>query len=88
MCKPDKSKGVVLVDRDAYIKSMSSTFNDSAKFEEIGMVMQKYTFKIEDSINNFLRKLKSMKLLFDEIYKKLFVSGSSPGVLYGLPKNP
>ena len=42
--------------------------------------------KIEDRINNFLRKLKNMSLMSDDTYKKLFSSGSGPGILYGLPK--
>ena len=42
--------------------------------------------KIEDKINNFLRKLKDSASLSSENYFKLYASGSSPGILYGLPK--
>ena len=37
-------------------------------------------------INNFLRRLKKLSLFSDETYKQLFVTGSGPGILYGLPK--
>jgi hypothetical protein len=48
--------------------------------------MEKLTLKIEDKLNNFFRKIKALKVISDETYKHLFVSGSGPGILYGLPK--
>ena len=48
--------------------------------------MQTYTLRIETKINSFLRKLKNLDMLSSETYSKLFSSGSSPGILYGLPK--
>ena len=84
--RPDKGNGVVVVDRCRYVESMLKIISDPSKFEEIRVPIHKYTIKIEDKINNFLRKLKGCKLLSDEFYKKMFTSGSGPGILYGLPK--
>ena len=48
--------------------------------------IRRHTLKIEDKVNNFLRKMKSNQSINDETYNKLYASGSSPGILYGLPK--
>ena len=58
----------------------------TSKFSIINDSIKKFTVRIEDKINNFLRKIKNLKLIEESTYKKLFVSGSSPGILYGLPK--
>ena len=44
------------------------------------------TVRLEDNNNRFLNKLKKVHLITEHIYKHLFVSGSAPGILYGLPK--
>jgi len=86
VCKPDKGNGVVLVDRCRYVQSMQSLISDTTKFVEIKEPIEKYTRKIEDKTNNFLRKLKNNDVLSDDLYKQLYVTGSAPGILYGLPK--
>ena len=65
---------------------MLGIISDRQKFNEIKDSIHSYSTRIEDKINNFLRKLKNLKLLSDKTYKHLFVSGSGPGILYGLPK--
>ena len=84
--KPDKGNGVVIVDRNRYISSMNEIISDTSKFKLITEPIDKFTLKIEDKINNFIRKLKRLKLVPDDIYNKLMVTGSAPGILYGLPK--
>ena len=84
--RPDKGRGVVIVDKDVYIKQMNSIISDSSKFSKITDPIDKFTRKIEDKINNYLRKLKNLQLISDDIYKQLSVTGSGPGILYGLPK--
>ena len=37
-------------------------------------------------LNNFLKSLKSTSIIDDATYKQLYVTGSGPGILYGLPK--
>ena len=58
----------------------------TTKFQEISDSFAKFSLKIEDKVNNFLRKLKSSNFISDVIYKDLFVRGSGPGILYGLSK--
>ena len=58
--------------------------NDRTKFEQISLPLIKYTQKMEDKVNNFLRKVQNVLTLPN--LKELFASGSSPGILYGLPK--
>lgn len=84
--RPDKGRGVVLVNKDTYINSMLSIIADDSKFKEIKDPIHKYTVKIESKINRFLGKLKNLNIFSSELYNKLYVSGSGPGVLYGLPK--
>jgi len=85
-CKPDKGNAVVLVDRSTYVASMMSIVSDSSKFSPITESVQKVTQRIEDKLNNFLRKLKSSGTIDVNFYKQVSASGSGPGILYGLPK--
>ena len=84
--KPDKGRGVVILDRSIYLQKLNELISDRTKFTEITDNIHTYSTRVEDKINNFLRKMKNLKLLSDITYKKLFVSGSGPGILYGLPK--
>ena len=65
---------------------MNNIISDETKCSEIKEPIQVYSMRVEDKINNFIRKLKNMPLLNDQTYKSLFVTGSGPGILYGLPK--
>jgi hypothetical protein len=65
---------------------MSSILSDHSKFAKLTEPVHKFTMRIEDKINNFLRKLKKLKHITDAVYDHLHVSGSGPGILYGLPK--
>ena len=42
--------------------------------------------RTEDKINRFIKKMKDKGNINESEYKQLYVCGSSPGVLYGLPK--
>ena len=53
VCKPDKGRGVVLLDRSTYINKITEIISDATKFELLSIEMEKYTTKIEDKINNF-----------------------------------
>ena len=86
VCKPDKGRGVVILDRDVYTSKMINFLSDNCKFQTITDPIDKYTRKIEDKLNNFLRKIKNSTTISEEILKTLFASGSAPGILYGLPK--
>ena len=86
VCKPDKGRGVVILDKIPYIDKMLLLISDRSKFEPIYESIQKFTLKIEDKVNYFLRKLKNSDVISAETCSKLLASGSSPGILYGLPK--
>ena len=86
VCKPDKGRGVVILNRSSYIDKMKELISDTSKFTKINESIHSYSLKIEDKVNNFLRKLKNLSLITDDVYKKLHVTGTGPGILYGLPK--
>ena len=84
--KPDTGRAVVLVYREKYVASMSSIISDVDKFTEIKEPIHKFTLRVEDKMNYFLKKIKDLNLLSQQSFDNLCVSGSSPGILYGLPK--
>lgn len=71
--RPGEGRGVVFVDRDRYIVSMTA----------LGMLME-ILIQYINLPNNFLRKIKYLNFITEE--RELFVSGSGPGRLYGLLK--
>ena len=54
--------------------------------ETISDAPDKYTRKMEDKLNNFLRKIRNCIDIPSDVFKGLFASGSAPGILYGLHK--
>ena len=84
--KPDKGKGVVILDRSSYKEKMDSIVADNSKFDVVSDPILKTIRQVEDKINRLLAKLKSLRMISEEVYKSLFASGSVPGILYGLPK--
>ena len=84
---PDKGRGVVIMNRDDYLQKMLQILNDSSKFIKLPNLNSFLTtLRLEDLVNKFLNKLCKAGIISDEQYKKLYVSDSSPGILYGLPK--
>ena len=85
--RPDKGVGVVLLNRSEYSDKMTSLLNDQTKFRPLFSIDPlQITLKREDQINRFLRKLKKDEVINQAEYDQMYSSGSSPGVLYGLPK--
>ena len=84
--KPDKGRGVVVVDKDHYIEGLKKILMNGTKFEIIPDEIGKFSLKIEDCINNFLKKLKTLNHISQSLYEQLRTTGSGPGILYGLPK--
>ena len=84
--KPDKSKGVVLLNKIDYLGKMNEILIDRSKFLVESTDHFNLTLKIEDKVNRFIQKLKKLGIVTEEVYKKLYVTGSSPGILYGLVK--
>ena len=65
---------------------MENILSDPTKFVRIIDDSFTITLKLEDRINRFLSKLKSLGTITEETYKNLFVTGSAPGIIYGLTK--
>ena len=86
ICRPDKGKGVVLMDRDKYNEKMHQILSDTTKFCEVGPPEFSLIFKTEDKINRTLKQLKDDSYISDITYRSLYSTGSSFGILYGLPK--
>ena len=87
ICSPDKGKGVVILNKASYISKMQQILADGSKFLELTYEnMFTLVLKLEDKINRFLSDMKKAGKITDSIYRHLYASGSSPGILYGLPK--
>ena len=82
--KPDKGRGVVILNKEEYIRKTEEILNDKTKFKLLNGDCFKIILKLEDRLNRLLRAIKSK--LPDGHFNFLFASGSLPGILYGLPK--
>ena len=82
--KPDKGRGIVILDKQDYITKVEELLSDFTKFKQILSDPAKFITKLEDKLNRTLRSLKEK--LSEITYKQLFATGSKPGILYGLPK--
>ena len=84
--RPDKGRGVVILDKTTYKSKLNDIISDVTKFQPISEPIEDYTVKVEDRINYLLRKLKKDNIINTQTFQSLYVSGSNPGTLYGLPK--
>ncbi len=85
--RPDKGNGLVILNRVDYIKKVESLLSDASKFKKLDIDMLDLCLKRENKLIRFLRdKLLKQKSITNDVYKDLFQSGSTPGILYGLPK--
>ena len=84
--RPDKGRGTVVMNKDEYVRKVENILNDTSKFKIIKDSAFTYITKLEDKLSRLLRKLLKLKAITDDTFNLLFTSGSSPGILYGLPK--
>jgi len=82
--KPDKGRGVVIVNKCDYKQKLMDILNDQIKFKRISTEISTHLLYLEGKLNRLLRTIKSSISL--NTYNSLLSSGSRPGVLYGLPK--
>ena len=82
--RPDKGRGVVILNKDDYNNKMKSILGDTTKFRFLKTNISTHILKLEDKLNRLLRKIKP--LIGESTYNNMFASGSKPGTLYGLPK--
>lgn len=83
--KPDKGNGVVVINKTEYVTKMDQILQTN-KFIKVHEDPLKLTYKLENKVNVFLRKLKGQSIIDETTYKDLSPTGSKPGTLYGLPK--
>lgn len=84
--KPDKGNGIVILNKTDYINKMHNIIDDTSKFKIINEDWFRVVLRHEDRINRFLAKLHKENNIDKALYEHLRVTGSQPGVLYGLPK--
>ena len=65
---------------------MHHILSDTIKFNEVGPPQFSLIFKTEDKINRTLKQLKDDSFISEDTYRSLYSTGSSFGILYGLPK--
>ena len=82
--KPDKGKGIVLLNKVDYINKTKEILDDNTKFKKLEGDCFRIILKLEDKLNRLLRSIKNK--LPESCFNFMFASGSLPGVLYGLPK--
>ncbi|XP_066969163.1 uncharacterized protein [Macrobrachium rosenbergii] len=75
ICRTDKGKGVVLLNRIDDIEKINSILSDPSKFSKVGAPEFSTIFKIEDKINRTLRQLKDGSAISENTYNSLFSSG-------------
>ena len=84
--RPDKGRGTVILNKSDYISKVTSILSDESKFKQLTEPVAKYITKMEDKLMRLLRKLLNNKVITKDTYNYVSPSGSSPGILYGLPK--
>ena len=84
--RPDKGTGTVILDKSDYINKVEAILCDQTKFKEIKEDILTFITRLEDKLARKLRDLLKAAVITKDEFSFLFTSGSSPGVLYGLPK--
>jgi hypothetical protein len=85
--KPDKGNGVVIMNRDDYVNKMLEVLNDTDKFNKLSNIdTYNEITGLERKVRSVLKSLKKQKKLDPILYRRIYPSGSRPGLLYGLPK--
>ena len=74
------------MNRGEYLVKVYRIQSDTTKFKTINNNIHKTILHVEDKINRFISKLKKINIITADVYNSLFVSGSTPGILYRLPK--
>ena len=81
--RPDKGNGVVILEKENYLKGMHALINDKTKFK---LLEHDLTEKREGQLQRYLLELKKKGFFTNEDYKDIYPNGSQPSRMYGLPK--
>ncbi|XP_037787640.1 uncharacterized protein LOC119583240 [Penaeus monodon] len=82
--KPDKGRGVVILNSCDYKQKILNILSDHTKFKRITTEVSTHLLYLEDKLKRLLRIIKTSGN--ESTYNFLMTSGSRPGLLYGLPK--
>ena len=74
------------MNRGEYLVKVYRIQSDTTKFKTINNNIHKTILHVEDKINRFISKLKKLNIITADVYNSLFVSASTPGILYGFLK--
>ncbi|CAF3273243.1 unnamed protein product [Rotaria socialis] len=81
--KPDKGRGVVILNRNDYIQKLEQILSDSTKFK---LLDKDPTSSRENALTALLRQMKNEEYLTENQYRYIKPVNSIPARLYGLPK--
>ncbi|CAF4074285.1 unnamed protein product [Adineta steineri] len=81
--KPDKGRGVVIMNRADYVRKLEQILSDGTKFE---LLDKDPTGSRETALTNLLRAIQNDNYLTKQEYWYIKPVGSIPARLYGLPK--
>ena len=85
--RPDKGRGVIIMNKHDYVSKMGNILNDHRTFMKIpNLDPYKNNILLEDKLNRFLKKMHDNNHINETEYKRLYSTGSNPGIMYGLPK--
>ena len=68
MLRPDKGCGIVILDREEYVKKIYTRINDTSKFKKLP---SDPTILREGQLQRYLRTLKNKDFFTDESYDKI-----------------
>jgi hypothetical protein len=81
--RPDKGRGVVIMDRTDYVQKMNTILDDRSAFT---LINHDPTLDNENELTRFLLVLKKEGFINDQEYKLACPSGSRPARIYGVSK--
>ena len=81
--RPNKGKGIVILDRDEYVNKMLEILNDSSTFKTLN---HDPTINKEKKLRRILLNMKKRGFLSEGEYKQAKPCGSHCARIYGLPK--
>ena len=81
--RPDEGSGTVVLNRNDYVSKLFDIISDTSKFKKLPADP---TLLREGQLQRFLRKLKNEQFFKEEVYDKIYPSGSKLAFIYGLPK--
>ncbi|CAF3806187.1 unnamed protein product [Rotaria sordida] len=81
--KPNKGRGVVILDRNDYTEKLENILSDNKKFK---LLNEDPTISCENALTTVLRQMKNEEYWTQQEYKYIKPVGSVPARLYGLPK--